>query len=174
MSKAVLTVNRALIRTLKDLGRVSSPEMIGAAKVLRTEIKRTLGIKGKGKPSNPGEPPAKQTGALQKSVKSGAVGAAQRVAVLDFTAPLLEFGVDTRADGFASRSRRDLFTGESKTLGRESLLAFSRKLVRRQRGAKKTRHQKLEARPFMQRSLAAAAPQMVDVTVSTISRRLPA
>jgi hypothetical protein len=74
MSRPLLTMNRALMDTLGNLGRASSPELVAAAKVLKTELKKTLGLKGKGTPSKPGEPPAKQTGGLQKSVRSGVVG----------------------------------------------------------------------------------------------------
>lgn len=175
MSRPILTMNRALMQTLGSLGRVSSPELLAAAKVLKKELKKTLGLKGKGKPSKPGEPPAKQTGKLQQSVLSGAVGAAQRVAVTKFTASLLEFGVDTHADKTTPRSRRNLFSGKSRQVLAASAKAFSRKVARRSRGrSAKVSHQVLDPRPFMQRSLAAAAPQMVDVVVSTISRRLPA
>lgn len=173
-SKVTVQTNRKIQQVLGSLGGVSSPEMLGAARALRREIKKTLGINGKGDPAPPGQPPAKQSGTLQKSVKSGAVGAAQRVAATQFTAPLLEFGVNTRADGAAPRSRRDLFTRERKSILRESLKAFSRKLRRRQKGGStKVRHQVLEPRPFMERSLAAARDEMVAVAVSEIRRRTP-
>ncbi len=184
----VATVNRGLIRQLERVGIVSSPELLAAARVLKRKIRKTLGAEGDafqgplrpGKtvhrraPSRPGEPPAKQTGGLQKSVISGAVGTAQRVAVTKFTAPLLEFGVDTEVDARRGtvRSRRDLFTGAAREVLKES----AKRQQRRQRA--RTRSQKahrltIEPRPFMQRSLAAARDEMVDVTVSEIRRRLP-
>jgi hypothetical protein len=97
------------------------------------------------------------------------------VAITKCTAPFLEFGVNTQADTAVPRSRRNLFSGNPKQVLAASAKAFSRKVARRRRGSTgKVRHQTLDPRPFMQRSLAAAAPQMVDVVVSTISRRLPA
>lgn len=170
----VTTVNRGLIRELSKLGGVASPEMLAAARVLKRSLRKTLGMKGNGKPSAPGEPPRKQSGKTQKSVISGAVGAAQRVAVTRFTAPLLEFGVDTAIDARAGkvRSRRDLFTGQA----REVLKQSAERQRRRQRAqlrGQKAYKLKIDPRPFMQKALAAARDQMVDVTVSEIRRRLP-
>ncbi len=173
-SKVVLQVNRELETALRSLGGASSPEMRENARILKKSIKGVIGTKSK-KVSAPGEPPIGKSGGLQKSVVSGVVGAGQRVAVMKFTAPLLQFGVDTRGDGTAPRSRRNLFTGAAREVERSSLLAFSLKVARRQSGkSTKARHMKLDARPFMERGLARAQDQMIGATVSTIQRRTPA
>lgn len=188
--KVVAKWNRRLEQQLRTLGNVSSPEMIGAARVLAKSIRKTLGGTGDGAyqgpllpgqqglgraPSRPGQPPVKQTGALAKSVKRGAVGAAQRVAVIQFYAPFLEFGIDTEADAKAGtvRNRRDLFSGRA----REVLAASARRQERRQRqrlrGGNRVKRLVIEPRPFMQRALAAVRGELVDVTVNQIRRRLP-
>lgn len=170
----VSTVNRRLLRELGTLGGVASPEMLAAAKALKRSLRKTLGVKGHGKPSAPGEPPRKQSGKTQKSVISGAVGTAQRVAVTRFTGPLQEFGVDTAVDARAGkvRSRRNLFTGQEREVLQESA-ERQRRRQRAQLRGQKAYKLKIEPRPFMQKALAAARDAMVDVTVSEIRRRLP-
>jgi hypothetical protein len=171
---AILTINTRLVRELSNLGGARTPEMTGAAKVLKKSLKKVLGIKGNGKPSKPGEPPRKQSGELEKSVVSGVVGAGQRVGLTSFVAPLLEFGVDTRADGVAPRSNRDLFTREQREISLPNVQKLARKFHRRKAGnTKKVRHQKLDARPFVDKAIEAAEQKIVDVQVSAIRRRLP-
>lgn len=188
-SRVLLEVNREAARVLKQLGRATSPEMIDGAKVLKRAIRRVLGVPGHGKPAPPGEPPRKQSGAMHKSVRSGVVGARQRVAVLDPAAPMQQFGVDTASDGALPRSRRDLFTGAARDVQRASRRAHARRQERRNQVARratgrgsgnvvgrasKVRHTTIEPRPFMERALTEADPKMVGTVVANITRQLPA
>lgn len=191
--KVVLEVNRRLMRELATVGRASSPELVSVSRVLARSIRKTLGGAGDAfqgpllasgrslgrAPSRPGQPPAKQSGQLQKSVKRGVVGAAQRVAVMEFYAPFLEFGINTEADAATGRvrTRRDLFTREALDV----LVASRQRQERRQRARNRGRDRKgrpahrlvIAPRPFMERALGAVRDRMVDVTVSEIRRRLP-
>jgi hypothetical protein len=172
MPRVGLIVNRELDSMLHNLGKANSPELIDAARALRTGIRKTIRPRSK-QVSAPGEPPIGKSGGLEKSVISGAVGTGQRVAVTKFTGPLLQFGVDTHRDTAVPRSRRDLFTGLGREVKALSEKAFIRKSERRAGGSRKTRQQKLEPRPFMEKGLAAAHEAMQDVFVSAIQRRTP-
>lgn len=172
--QVVVTVNKAAQDFLATLGGARSPELAAAAKVLRREIKKELSHRGHGQPSAPGQPPNRQTGALERSVKEGVVGSGRRVAVTDFTAPFLEYGVNTRADQAHPRSRRDLFTGLERLVSRDSARALARKVGRRGGGASgKVRHQVIEPRPFMEKPLERSTDEMVALAVHVIRSRTP-
>lgn len=187
IGRVVIQRNRAADRFLAELGGARSPEIVEPARALYSAIRKVLSRKGaavqgplrpgqetrKRLPSAPGDPPAKQTGRLAKSVRRGVVGTGQRVAVTAFYAPLLEFGVDTRRDRAQPRSRRDLFTGEAREVTRDSRKALARKVARRDRGSRKTRQVRIAARPFMQRALESVREAMVNVAVSEIRRQSP-
>lgn len=168
-------VNRRLERTLADLGGAKSPELIAAARELVKSIKREVSRRGRGSPSEPGQPPARQSGRLWKSIKQAAVGTGRRVAVTAFYGPFLEFGLDTEGDrsqGQATpRSRRDLFTGLARGVTAKARRAFERKQQRRAAGQGHER--RLKPRPFMAQALARAEASMTDVVVSEIQRRTP-
>jgi hypothetical protein len=167
-----LIINKQLEDMLHSLGKANSPELIDAARALRGGIRKAIRPKSK-QVSAPGETPIGKSGGLEKSVISGAVGTGQRVAVTKFTAPLLQFGVDTHADRSVPRSRRDLFTGLGREVKALSERAFVRKAERRGLGSRKTRQQKLDPRPFMEKGLANAGEAMQDVFVSAVQRRTP-
>lgn len=153
----VLQINRASESYLNNLGASNSPEMRAAAQIYKKSLRKVLGIKGNGKPSKPGEPPRKQTGELQRSVKDGPVGDKRRVAVTDFTASLMEGGVDTKTAG-------------DKPLSRASRQAKSRRDARR---AKTQKHVEIEPRPFMEQALNDAVNDMADVMVTAMQQRAP-
>lgn len=173
--RVLLSVNRRLERELREMGGSTKPEMLETAKLLKQALRKRLGVKGRGKPSKPGESPREQSGGLRKSVVSGAVGAAQRVGLTKFTAPILEFGLDTKADGATPRSRRDLFSGALRAVKKGSARAAARRQERRNAGGSpKVRHERIEARPFMQQALEdVGLDRLVDVQVNAIRRRLP-
>lgn len=172
--RVLLQVNRRLERELKEVGGANKPEMIAGAKVMKQAFRKVLGVKGTPKtPSKPGQPPKRQKGDLYKSVVSGAVGTAQRIGLTDHAATLMEFGVDTRADSVAPRSRKGLFSKAAREVKRESRMAHYRKVVQREKGSKKAKHTKIEARPFTDKAIALAEQKMVDQAVSSIRRRLP-
>lgn len=173
--RVLLSVNRRLERELAEMGGARKPEMVETAALVKQALRKRLGVKGRGKPSNPGESPRQQSGGLRKSIVSGVVGAAQRVGLTKFTAPLLEFGVDTRADGAAPRSRKDLFSGAAREVKTSSKRAAARRQERRNAGGSaKVRHEKIEPRPFMQQTLEdVGLDRLVDVQVNAIRRRLP-
>lgn len=140
---ATVQVNRRLERTLNELGGVRSPEMRAAGNTLAKSIRKTLSKQGGGKPSAPGQPPRRQTGALAKSVKAAPLGDVIRVAVLRFTAPFMEEGVQAvKGETRRSRGRRN-----------------------RSRVTKKKRSLTIAARPFMARALEAVKGQLLDVFV---------
>jgi hypothetical protein len=173
--RVLLTVNKRLERELREMGGSTKPEMVEAAALVKRGLRKVLGVKGKGKPSEPGEPPHTQSGRLRKSIVSGAVGAAQRVGLTAFTAPILEFGLDTKADGATPRSRKNLFSGAAKSVKKASQQALARRQERRNAGgSKKVRHETIAARPFMQQALNdVGLDRLVDVQVNAIRRRLP-
>ncbi len=171
LGKLLVQKNKDAEAFLNSIGGARSPEMAAAAKVLRREIRKELGRQGKGQPSKPGEPPRKQSGRLQQSVKEGPVGTGRRVAVTDFTAPILQFGADPNAKG-APASRRDLFTGAARQITKASERAFARKQERRrQRQTKNT--WKLEPRPFMEKPLERSKDEMTGTMVRLIRGRTP-
>lgn len=170
--QVVRTTNKALMAQLRTLGTATSPEMKGAAKALKKGIQKAIGPVSK-TVSRPGEPPKGKTGGLKKSVKEGIVGAGRRVAVTKFTAPFLQWGVDTIADANAAapRSRRNLFTGAAETVQAQSNKAFRRRQRQRSRGDARRRPTVLAPRPFMEKGLQNAEGEMTAVVVSAIRRR---
>lgn len=160
---ASVQINRGIERALNDLGGVRSPEMRKAGNTLARSIRKTLSVSGggglattirtrstrfrQGAPSQPGQPPHRQTGQLAKSVKAGPSGDAIKVGPLAFTSLFLEEGVNA-VKGETRRSRR--------RSGRRN--RFSQ--------TKKRRTLRIAARPFMARALAAVQSKMVDVFVT--------
>ncbi|HNB58679.1 MAG TPA: hypothetical protein PK308_00100 [Phycisphaerales bacterium] len=187
--RVLLKVNQRLNRELAEMGGARKPEMVETATLVKRSLRKVLGVKGHGKPAPPGQPPRQQKGNLRKSIVSGVVGAGQRVGLTSFVAPLQEFGVDTKADGAAPRSRKNLFTGATREVKKASAQAAARRNERRNQVARrksgrgagnivgdtsKVRHEQIDARPFMQQALDdAGLDRIVDVQVNAIRRRLP-
>ena len=146
LTKELRGATKVMDDLLGDLGGVDTPELKSAAKALMLSMRKTLRQK-KGAPSGPGEPPAAEEGRLAGSVRDGVLGAARWVGPTDFKAPWLEEGVDDR------KHKKGPGNAAHRALGR--LLGRNR----------------LEKRPFMDRSLAAAQGEMTDVMVSGIQRR---
>jgi len=160
---AVKAVNQDIARRLARLGGANSPVLKGASRALAKTVRRGLPVKGGagiatslksrrlraigGTPSAPGEPPRRQTGQLAKSIKEGPVGTGRRVGVLRFTGAMLEEGVNATLGGTSARATR----------GR-------RGRPRKARAAK--RSLTIAPRPFMQRAIDRARPEMVDVMVT--------
>lgn len=173
--RVLLKVNQRLNRELAEMGGARKPEMVETATLVKRSLRKVLGVKGHGKPAPPGQPPRQQKGNLRKSIVSGVVGAGQRVGLTSFVAPLQEFGVDTKADGAAPRSRKNLFTGATREVKKASAQAAARRQARRNAGGSaKVRHEQIDARPFMQQALDdAGLDRIVDIQVNAIRRRLP-
>ena len=125
-------------------GAASAVAQAAAGNTLAKSIRKTLSKQGGGKPSAPGQPPRRQTGALAKSVKAAPLGDVIRVAVLRFTAPFMEEGVQAvKGETRRSRGRRN-----------------------RSRVTTKQRTLAIAARPFMARALEAVKNKLVEVFVS--------
>lgn len=152
-----LQINRASEAYLNNLGASNSPEMRAAAQAYKKKIRKVLGIKGNGKPSKPGEPPRKQSGRLQQSVKDGPVGDKRRVAVTDFTASLMQDGVDT-------------VSKVDKPMSKPARRAKNRRDARRAKTQKKV---EIERRPFMEQAFNEAQTDMGDVMVAAMQQRAP-
>lgn len=168
-SDAIKAVRQEIDRRLARIGGANSPALKAAARALAKSVRRVLSVKGGarvasslkskrlraigGTPSAPGEPPRKQTGRLAKSVKEGPVGTGRRVGVLAFTGPLLEAGVHATKGAASARS----------SIGR-LLRSGRRGKSRKARAA--SRSLAIAARPFMQRAIDLAQPEMVDVLVT--------
>ena len=138
LSSQVRGITNTLNRELRAIGGADSAEMKGAAKLLKASFRRVLNVRGRGRPSAPGEAPRRQSGQLARSVTDGVVGDARRVAVAWFTAPILEGGI---------YSTLPLRSGKS----------------RRRKGGKATRALAIAARPFRQRAIDAVKDHMADV-----------
>ena len=153
-------VNRGLRDALGAVGGAKSPELIGAAVVLRKSVTRTLSTSGGGAaaqrigsrrlhavggvPSAPGSPPHAQTKRLARSVAQGPAGTGRRVAVLGFYGLFQEEGVDTSLPTRSGRRRK----------------------------GRRARHRLvLPKRPFMQRALDAVQSEMTDVVVARAAGR---
>jgi hypothetical protein len=65
--------------------------------VLLKEVKRLIGTSGAGKPSAPGQPPARQSGRYFKSWRQAVVQGARRVGTADFRSWMQEYGTDKAA-----------------------------------------------------------------------------
>lgn len=154
------TANRGLNAYLASAGGAKSPEMVGASVALAKAWRKVLAIRGgaqvvpnpTGKPkqravggvaSSPGQPPRRQTGVLQRSVAQGVVGAGRRVAVMRFTATILEEGADTRRPAASGRRR-----------------------------SKARKGYKIAPRPSAQRALDLAQSEMVGIFASRTGGRL--
>jgi len=116
-------LNNEVALTLTSLGGAKDPAMVGASVALAKAWRKVLSVRGGAKvtpnpsgkypeqrasggiPSKPGEPPRRQTGALRRSVSQGPVGTGRRVALVRFTALILEEGADTRKPAPSGRRR---------------------------------------------------------------------
>lgn len=159
---AMRDVNRALAAEVAQLTGANSEPVKAAASVLRREIRRTLSTPGanrytslktrrvRGQASEPGAPPAMQSGRLRRAAKSAVVDGVRRVGFNDFRARLLEFGGAQSAESPRQSKRKGAKPG-TMTKGRRAIV--------------------IPPRPFMERSLAAAAPQMTDVMVGEMQKR---
>jgi hypothetical protein len=142
---------RRLKTELADASGVSSPATQAAGIALAKSLRRTLNVRGpKRHPSAPGEPPHRLSGRLDRSVGTEVVGDALRVGVSDFVGRLLETGVNVEVTPRVSRRIAAIAHQRARRLGFRLTIA---------------------ARPFMQRALDAALPDMGDAAVSTLQRR---
>ena len=137
LSSTVKGITAGLNVQLKALGQANSIEMREAAKIMKRSFRTVLGQRGGGRPSAPGEAPRKQTGALARSVRDGVVGDVRRVAVTEYTAPILEGGIN-------------------------SALPLRSGKARRRKAGKARRVLVIAARPFRQRAIDAVANEMAD------------
>lgn len=157
--------NRELVRLTTELTGANSAPVRQAAAVLARAWREQLSTPGgalrtnprtgrvTGAPSKPGEPPHRITGKLRKSVTTAVVDGVRRVGSGLFKARLLEFGVD------ASVARR------RSPKGRRG----GRKAVAVRTGIYRLH---IAPRPAASKALERAAPQMVDVFVSDLGRRV--
>jgi len=155
----VRQLTQRINRTLREIGRPDSDEMKEAAKLVKGSFRTVLNVRGGGRPamslaskrlravggtpSSPGQPPRRQTGQLARSIRDRIAGDVRRVAVVHFTAPLLEGGVDT---------------------------SLPRRSTTPRRGAKGTL--RIAPRPFAQRALDAVKDKLAGVIATLGGKRL--
>lgn len=123
-----------LQRFTRELYNARSPEIAEAAKVLRRSIARTLSVRGNSTHSAPGSPPFRQSGQLAKSVAQGVVNEGRRIAIFAFFAEFQELGINAPLVRRSAKSRRAV----------KGVLSIA-------------------PRPFLQRSIDLAMPDMVGV-----------
>ncbi len=104
-------------RFLVEVSNAKDEAIKEDATILARSIRKTLSVSGGpkgirpgkakhafgGTPSAPGQPPHKQSGQLQKSVKQGIVGAGRIVAVMRYTGLWLEEGINAQAQRAGKR-----------------------------------------------------------------------
>ena len=142
---------RKLEQFARVIGDADSDVMKAAAGALKQAIKQQLSQRGRGTPSEAGQPPAKQTGKLYRSIGEAVVGGVRRVGTGHFIAPILEFGGVRR------------FKDGPVVVGTEG--------GTRKRRARKTgpvKENVLQPRPFMRPALEEAKPAMTHITAQTL------
>lgn len=126
LAAIVRETRRALDAEVAELSGARSEPVVAAARVLRTEIRRQVAVRGTDEsPAPAGSPPHRIRGLLWRSIGTAVVDGVRRVGSGYYVARLQEFGSERRAP-----------------------------------------------RPFMDRGLAAAAPQMTEVFVSEAQRKV--
>jgi HK97 gp10 family phage protein len=97
LQKGLALVTKDVERVTRDISGADSDAVKAAATVLLKEVKRLIGTKGGGKPSAPGQPPARQSGRYFKSWRQAVVQGARRVGTADFRSWMQEYGTDKAA-----------------------------------------------------------------------------
>lgn len=170
LQRQVSGAMNTLRKELADIGGANTPEMKAAAAALRRAIKKQLSTRGTLKtPSKPGEPPRRERffrggklidSALWKSIGTEVVGGVMRVGSSYFTSRLLEGGVD------ASLHAR------LKVAASASRFAKHGRPNRRTLAPKRISRLEIAPRPFMQRAIDAAAPEMGEVFAAAVQKRI--
>src|SRR5688572_5794210 len=96
LQKAVSTSSKKLVRLTADLTGANSDAVKAAASKLRDTWRTVLSTR-RNRPSSPGNPPAKRSGALARSIKTAVVDGVRRVGSGLHTSRLLQFGVNANA-----------------------------------------------------------------------------
>jgi HK97 gp10 family phage protein len=94
LQRGLQLVTKDVEKLTREISGADSEPVKKAALVLRKEWRRLLGNSGGGKPSSPGAPPAKQSGRLQRSIKTAIVNGVRRIGTDDFRSWMTEFGTD--------------------------------------------------------------------------------
>lgn len=171
----LMTAATKEIREITQFGGADDPATKRAAGVLARNMRRLLNVKAlvtrrtfggeqqRNEGSQPGEPPRRRSGKLARSVGQEVVGGVRRVGPARFVGRLLEEGVDSTANvtqsgrlvGSLRKSRK------SGAIGRQ----------RRRKGGVANRIIRIARRPFMDKALAAALPNMEGEAVSELQSR---
>lgn len=153
LQQAVSTSTRKLVRLTSDLTGANSDAVKAAASRLRDNWRTVLSTRSN-KPSAPGRPPAKRSGALARSIRTAVVDGVRRVGSGLHTSRLLQFGVNAAAKAPTTR-------GVLNPSGR------------RQRGSKGRGYKiVIPARPHGNVALEQSVEAMNDVMVSTLQLRV--
>jgi hypothetical protein len=151
IAEQLRNADRATKRLLADVGGANTPEMRAAARVLAKSIRKQLSKKGTRKDrSKPGEAPRRQSGKAVKSIGVEVVGGVTRVGTGRFTLRILQDGA-THATRGAEVDRAGKRRHKRKTLKRPSVT--------------------IEPRPFMEKALAEALPQMEGDFVGELQKK---
>jgi hypothetical protein len=143
--------DRELKKILADVGGANTPEMKAAARQLAKSIRKQISKKGTRRDrSQPGEPPRRQSGKAYKSIGTEVVGGVMRVGTGRFTLRILQDGV-THATRGAAVDRAGKRRHKRQALKRASVT--------------------IEPRPFMERALAEALPQMEGDFVGELQKK---
>lgn len=94
LQRGLRLVTKDVETMTRDISGADSEPVKAAATVLQKEWRRLLSNRGGGKPSSPGSPPAKQSGRLQRSIRTAVVQGVRRVGSSDFRSWMTEFGTD--------------------------------------------------------------------------------
>lgn len=132
------------------LGRAWRQQLSTPAGALRTSLKTR---RVRGTPSEPGQPPHAVTRKLQKSITTGVVDGVRRVGSWLFKARLLEFGVSAVVT--RRRSPKGQRKGRQKVALRGAAYQF-----------------RIEPRPSAAKALEQATPEMADVFLSELQKRV--
>lgn len=143
--------DRELKKILADVGGANTPEMRAAARQLAKSIRKQISKKGTRRDrSQPGEPPRRQSGKAYKSIGTEVVGGVMRVGTGRFTLRILQDGA-THATRGAAVDRAGKRRHKRQALKRPSVT--------------------IEPRPFMERALAEALPQMEGDFVGELQKK---
>jgi hypothetical protein len=97
LQKGLALVTRDVERATREISGADSEPVKAAATVLLKEVKRLIGNRGGGQPSQPGQPPARQSGRYFKSWRQAVVQGVRRVGTSDFRSWMQEYGTDKQA-----------------------------------------------------------------------------
>jgi hypothetical protein len=143
--------DREVKKLLADVGGANTPEMRAAARQLAKSIRKQLSKRGsRTDRSKPGEPPRRESGKAVKSIGIEVVGGVVRVGTGRFTLRILQDGAQHAPRG-AEVDRAGKRRHKRKTLKRPSVT--------------------IAPRPFMEKALADALPQMEGDFVGELQKR---